>query len=139
MLEAKLKIEVERLAFLYPDGFVIRLHVLGDFYSAAYVGLWAQLLDQNPALRVFGYTARSPFDDPIGMALDRLSVSRWDRFAIRFSMAWRNERSAPTLWRRGRVPPKIGIVCPAQTGASDCCATCALCWQTKANIFFQVH
>lgn len=139
MLEAALPIEIERLAWLHPDGFVIRLHVLGDFYSVEYVRMWERLLDQLPALRCFGYTARSPYDDPIGTEIDRLSSTRWDRFAIRFSNAWRDDRSAATLWRRGRVPPKIGIVCPAQTGTSDCCATCALCWQTRKNIFFEAH
>ena len=31
------------------------------------------------------------------------------------------------------------IVCPAQTGKTQCCATCALCWTTKKNIAFLRH
>jgi len=38
-LEAKIKAEVEYLAKIYPHGFVIRLHILGDFYSQAYVDM----------------------------------------------------------------------------------------------------
>jgi hypothetical protein len=36
---------VKRLGVEHPHGFVVRLHVLGDFYSVAYVDLWAALLD----------------------------------------------------------------------------------------------
>lgn len=138
-LEARLAIEVAALARRYPRGFVVRLHVLGDFYSVAYVRLWARLLDQHPPLRVFGYTARDPVGDPIGVHLDALSRERWGRFAIRFSMSWRAERSAVTLRERGRVPAQIGIMCPAQDRDAVCCASCALCWGTARNIFFQIH
>ena len=31
------------------------------------------------------------------------------------------------------------ILCPAQTGATDCCATCALCWQSLRSIAFRPH
>ncbi len=31
------------------------------------------------------------------------------------------------------------IPCPAQTGATDCCATCALCWQSDRSIAFKRH
>ena len=124
---------------MHPEGFVVRLHVLGDFYSVEYVDLWARLLDAHPALRVFGYTARDPFADPIGIRLDTLSRTRWDRFAIRFSNRWLPERSALTLWKPGGVPAQAGVICPAQTGKTDCCGTCALCWQTTKTIFFQVH
>ena len=41
----------------HPDGFVVRLHVLGDFYSVDYVKVWERWLDEFPALHVFGYTA----------------------------------------------------------------------------------
>ena len=31
------------------------------------------------------------------------------------------------------------ILCPAQTGATDCCATCALCWASTRTIAFRRH
>lgn len=31
------------------------------------------------------------------------------------------------------------ILCPAQTGATDCCATCVLCWQSERSIAFRPH
>ena len=57
-LEARLEREIEVLDVRHGGGFVVRLHVLGDFYSVEYVGLWRRLLRQYPTLRVFGYTAR---------------------------------------------------------------------------------
>lgn len=138
-LEAKLVEEVAILAREHPSGFVVRLHVLGDFYSVEYVVLWAALIDRHRALHVFGYTARDPERDPIGSQLDAISHARWHRFAVRFSNTWRAQRSSLTLWRPGRIPPNVGIVCPAQTGGTDCCGTCALCWSTRKNIFFQLH
>lgn len=138
-LEWKLVDEVGALARMHRRGFVVRLHVLGDFYSAGYVRLWERLLDTHPALHVFGYTARDPVGDSIGRQLEHMSRRRWDRFAMRFSASWRSERSAVTLWKPGPVPPSAGVICPAQTGASDCCGTCALCWQTTKNIFFLLH
>lgn len=138
-LEARLADEVAQLAREHPGGFVVRLHVLGDFYSVAYVELWARLLDRHPGLHIFGYTARDPFGDPIGRRLEALSRTRWDRFAMRFSNRWMAERSALTLFQPGGVPARQGIVCPAQTGRAACCATCALCWGSRRNIFFMVH
>jgi hypothetical protein len=138
-LEAYIKNDIAALARQHPRGFVVRLHVLGDFYSVEYVRLWAGLIDAHPALRVFGYTARDPVGDPIGVHLDTLSRTRWDRFALRFSNRWMADRSALTLFKPGGVPAAQGVICPAQTGRTDCCGTCALCWQATKNIFFQVH
>src|SRR5947207_280719 len=68
-LESRLAAEVEVLDVQHVHGFVVRLHVLGDFYSPAYVELWAALLRQYSTLRVFGYTRRHDKDDPITAAL----------------------------------------------------------------------
>ena len=40
----------------HPNGFAVRLHNLGDFYSLQYVALWRRLLARHPALHVWGYT-----------------------------------------------------------------------------------
>ena len=55
---AVLAAEVITVSRLHPAGFVVRLHVLGDFYSARYVLAWAHLLEMLPNLHVYGYTAR---------------------------------------------------------------------------------
>lgn len=143
-LESKLVAEVSVLARKHPRGFVVRLHVLGDFYSTAYVQLWARLLDRYSALNVFGYTAWLP-GTAIGDELRDLITHHWDRFAVRFSIRVKTRMLDPVAHTYRVAPDETprqvdgAIVCPAQTGQTECCATCALCWATKKPIVFLVH
>lgn len=133
-LEVALIGELAALQRKHPAGFMVRLHVLGDFYSTEYVALWAAAIEACPALHVFGFTARLPGTE-IGDALWQLAGNHWARFAVRFS-GMRGETMASQL-----VPDEdpMAILCPAQTGATDCCATCALCWQSDRSIAFRRH
>jgi hypothetical protein len=127
--------ELDALNRKHPHGFLVRLHILGDFYSVGYVRLWARAIEAFPALHVFGFTARDPERDPIGRALHAIAFSAWDRFAIRFSGA-----EGPVMASRiVDGPDAEAITCPAQLGRTDCCATCALCWQTDRSIAFLKH
>lgn len=132
-LETALWRELEALQVLHPGGFMVRLHVLGDFYSAEYVDLWERALSAFPALHVFGFTAR--LEGAIHERLWQLAGDQWERFAVRFS-GLRGPSMASQL--RPDEDPEA-IVCPAQTGATDCCATCALCWHSTKSIAFERH
>jgi len=137
-----LRAELTDLQDEHPNGFVVRLHVLGDFYSVEYVDAWASFLDAFPALHVFGYTAW-PRGSEIGAAVKRLTDKRWDRFAMRFSDAVSKPQGTTTIWRvpeADNIPE--GLVCPAQTGKTDCCGTCGICWSETARdktIVFVAH
>jgi hypothetical protein len=134
-LEDALAFELEELQDRHPDGFMVRLHVLGDFYSAGYVEFWKQRLRLLPALHVFGFTAHDPLNSRIGAALLDLVTNQWDRFALRFSGL-----DGPMLGSQLMPDQHAGAIqCPAQTDATDCCATCALCWQSKRSIAFARH
>jgi hypothetical protein len=138
-LEWALGSELRALQREHPLGFVVRTHVLGDFYSVAYVRRWLSWLRRIPALRVFGYTAW-PASGPIGALLRAASDRHWDRFAIRTSNGPHPERATRTLYQHPDGPVAgDAVVCPAQTGATACCATCGLCWQTRRNIAFLAH
>jgi len=133
-LETALWAELSALQADHPRGFMVRLHVLGDFYSEAYVRMWSDALAAFPALHVFGFTARLP-GTPIGDALQALWSTRWDRFAVRVS-------GMAGALKAAQVIPNTdagAITCPAQTEATDCCATCALCWQSDRTIAFARH
>jgi hypothetical protein len=134
-LEAALLVELAALQRQHPSGFMVRLHVLGDFYSEAYVQLWADALDAFPALHVFGFTARRA-GTPVGDMLAKLSDVAWDRFAIRLSGSSSPHKASILLGDEGS---DAAIPCPAQTDATDCCATCALCWSTTRSIAFARH
>ena len=138
-LEQSLWGELENMQEDYPGGFLVRLHVLGDFYSVDYVEMWGRALAAFPALHIFGYTARLP-GTPIGDAIERLAEGDWGRFAIRFSGRDAPLKSAVLGDHRADSHPAGGaIICPAQTEKTDCCATCALCWQSDRSIMFLRH
>jgi hypothetical protein len=119
----------------WRTGFVIRLHVLGDFFSAEYVEFWRRCLKTFPGLRVFGYTAR--WHDEIGMCLAAVIRENWDRFAVRSSGA---KMDVPASRVVDRVEDRgDGIICPVQTERAACCATCGLCWHSKRDIVFLRH
>ena len=134
-LEGLLDQELEGLQKVYPEGFVVRLHQLGDFYSVDYVRRWAEWLDRFPALHVFGYTAW-PLTSEIGGKLRILAAKRWDRFAIRTSAPESlGGMDAVTAWKmpEGDHTEEGAIVCPAQTGKTSCCGSCGLCWADAAK------
>lgn len=135
----ELAIELEELQARHPAGFVVRLHVLGDFYSIGYVDQWERWLDQFPALHVFGYTARDPERSPIGLKVIGLAFRRWDRFAVRLSSETPGPGRAVTVF--DPKPPRVAgvITCPAETEhpdgtrATKGCNTCGLCWRDAAR------
>lgn len=142
-LEARLEVELAGLQRRHRRGFVVRLHILGDFYSVAYVERWQRWLDRFPALRVFGYTAW-PATTPIRAAIAAAAAARWERFAIRFSTDPHTEAPGPravTVVTTETRPKQVGgyIVCPSQTGRAAACGSCALCWATTRPIAFLLH
>ena len=66
------------------DGFVVRIHVLGDFYDEEYVRWWKEQLTLYPNLRVWGYTAYWK-DSEIGKAVAEVRLAYPDRFRVRWS------------------------------------------------------
>lgn len=130
-LEKKLTDELHWLAVRHTS-FVVRLHILGDFYSMGYVALWNDALMRHGGLNIFGYTARTS-SEPIGIAVDAVRRFHGERFSIR-----RSGVEAKTI--AGPLLKPEGIICPAQTGQSLCCGTCALCWSApKKTILFMAH
>lgn len=136
-LEQKVWSELRQLQEKNPRGFVVRLHILGDFYSPAYVDFWGLALDVFPALRIFGYTHRQPHTQ-IGQRLAAVRQSHPERFAIRTSDAAEGFRTI-TIENKSDAAP--AILCPAQVAGttSRTCGTCALCWSTEKPIAFLKH
>lgn len=119
----------------HPHGFLVRLHILGDFYSVDYAELWAEALEAYPALHVFGYTAHSP-DSEIGTVVRELLGYRGDRFHVRFS-GWNGPTDGSVVV--DSATDTDHVVCPAQTGKTGCCATCAFCWHSDRTVAFLRH
>ena len=119
----------------HPQGFLVRLHILGDFYSVDYAELWAEALEAYPCLPVFGYTARDP-ESEIGQVVCQLIGVHPDRFHVRFS-GWAGATNGYVVVESAEEAEHV--ICPAQTGKTDCCATCALCWHSDRTIAFLRH
>ena len=86
-LEEAIRRDVAELTTKHPAGIAVRLHVLGDFHSPAYVRLWAELMRKHVTLRVFGFSRRWDDGDPIAEALRELLQEQPERFRIRLSNA----------------------------------------------------
>ncbi|MDR3436387.1 hypothetical protein [Telmatospirillum sp.] len=129
-LEDRLDTELAVLQLFHPRGFVVRLHVLGDFYSAEYVERWAEWLDRFPALHAYGYSAWLP-DTAIGEALAEIHS---DRFVVRTSGI---DTKTVTDWSPD--DRASGIRCPVQMDKAVSCGSCALCWSTDKVVIFKVH
>lgn len=138
-LEKAIPIELAKLSNKYPKGFVIRLHVLGDFYSPEYVKLWQDMLISYPKMRLYGYSARkSP--DPIYKELWLLNIRFSERVKIRFSHSKAYDSLEPfTIYAGDDKSEFDSITCPEQTGKTESCSTCGLCWGINKSIKFVSH
>lgn len=134
--------DVSTLAERYPAGYVVRLHVLGDFPSVSYVRHWRALVRTVAALRVFGYTHRRP-SDPIGRAVVSLVRAYPGRVAILQSdpvAAGRGPLPFAYTLARGVTDAVPGsVICPQQTGRTASCMTCGLCLNGRTSISFIRH
>jgi len=138
-LEQAIPVELTKLAKKHPGGFVVRLHILGDFYSAKYVKLWGSMMARIPQLCVYGYTRREK-DSAEGIHLRMIEDLHPGRWRIRWSErpGEMGTKVTDDVTARGKTPE--GIVCPAQTeGDEVCCGNCSLCWSQSAPIIFINH
>jgi|TARA_R110000823_G_scaffold197542_1_gene328703 hypothetical protein len=132
-LTSKINLELDILDKKYPAGYVIRLHILGDFYSVGYVNFWKRQLANRPGLRIYGYTRHHP-TKTIGKAVLSVRQAFPDTFKIRFSNLPSDNLSASS-----EHVSKRGIVCPVQLDKTPNCGACGLCWVAKKPIIFLDH
>ncbi|MGE5510304.1 MAG: hypothetical protein ACM31O_03520 [Bacteroidota bacterium] len=141
-LEMRIARDIADLARKHDGGFVVRLHVLGDFYSLRYVGLWLTLMARHRELHIFGYSARLPQSEDketraIGAAITALNTRFPDRACIRFSQPAADANLQPggaiVVNSVEEARSLRAIACPAETDDTACCATCGLCWSPQAR------
>jgi hypothetical protein len=133
--EGALRTNLEQLATVHKQGFVVRLHVLGDFYSSEYVRFWMAMMLAIPGLRVFGYTHHRHNTD-IGKLISNLNVTFPDRWRVRFSDDLNVEFRSQVV---ASPQQATGVVCPEQLGKAASCGNCAYCWHSEKPVFFVEH
>lgn len=137
-LEDKIWSEIHVLAVKHKRGFVVRLHVLGDFYSVDYVRIWSALLESYPELHIFGFTAWQP-ETAIGAAVQNvLNTGHGDQCWIRFSGVSEGLRSV-VVYGEESLMESGAILCPAEAGKTSCCGSCGLCWTMTKPVAFMAH
>lgn len=127
--ELRLMGELRAKAAEHRRGFAVRLHILGDFYRAAYVEAWRRMLAELPLLHVFGYSRREPggYDGEVFDMLELVKAEFPTRFRVRFSRP-EPVPDGTVVLQRAADASKGTIVCPAQVEATATCGTCGLCW-----------
>jgi len=128
--------EIVTLLAKHKHGIVVRLHVLGDFYSVEYVNFWAEMLEKYPKLCVFGYTGREP-QSYIGKAINEMNKS--ERCVIRQSRNFSYEAGSNWSYAAEESFEGSSFDCPEQTGKVKDCASCGLCWTTLRTVRFLTH
>jgi hypothetical protein len=123
----QLERELLAKALTYRWGFVIRVHVIGDYYSKEYAEFWVKLHDSIPQLHIFGFTHHLR-DGDIGQVIEAANGS--PRHWVRFSD------------QGGDMSANVdgeGVQCPQQTGKTQSCLTCGVCWGTTKPVSFIKH
>ena len=123
---------------------LIRLHVLGDFFSVPYVMFWDMILNDFPNIAIYGYTAnniKSKYakSRKIASTISMLRAIYKERFAIRFSNDLESNFSANSFDITKPIKGK-SILCPVQENKTSNCGTCGLCWSSNdKQIIFKTH
>lgn len=129
--------ELATLDYTYPYGYVIRPHILGDFFDESYVRWWGMQVLNRSALHGWGFTHHRR-DSHLGRLINELI--NCERFNIRFSDDPVVENSTAVVEDINHEAAKNEIICPEQLGKTPSCANCSLCWeQQDKRIIFLRH
>jgi hypothetical protein len=135
---SRLDAHLGQLNHKHPEGFVVRLHVLGDFYDGIYIAQWQIWLALYENLNVFGYTHHT-VDSQLGSMIKTVNKMHPDKFRVRFSDDMSTQFSAHVTTSEDINTVTNSIVCPEQKGQTDSCATCGYCWSSNNPIVFIEH
>lgn len=142
-LMARVEQEIADLCGLH-EMVLIRLHVLGDFWSVEYVDLWARLLDRFDGLHVFGFTAHKQGDE-IGDIIAAIRNLHPRRFWIRHSDMTGPWGSFTVDFPTQQKTIGDAVVCPEQRDGMSGerkgthCGNCAVCWSSPVPVAFVTH
>ena len=121
---------------------LIRLHILGDFFSVKYVKFWRKMLNTFDNIALYGYTAnniKSIYSDSRAIAKEIIKLNKNDNCHIRFSNDL-NAAFSANSYDIVKPVKGVSILCPVQENKTANCGTCGLCWnQKEQQIIFKTH
>ena len=141
-LEKTIELQLKHLLMWNKDGIVVRLHVLGDFYSYGYIAFWNSMLLKYPKLAIFGYTALDEGTQEADYIM-RLNELFPARCLLRFSRS-KEYNDSPEDTPYAFYAAEEGFkgksfTCPEQLGVVKSCANCGLCWSITKTVKFLTH
>jgi hypothetical protein len=141
-LEAAVADELGVLCSMF-EKVLVRLHILGDFYSVEYVGLWYQMLKRHPNLFLFGFTAHTGYSKT-GKAIAAMRDAYPNRVFMRQSGSSGPWGSFTIDFPTEKTRFGDAVVCPEQRDAMNGkqgmhCGSCGLCWAGSTPIVFCEH
>lgn len=142
-LMARLETEIADLCGRF-ERILLRLHVLGDFWSLEYVDFWERMLGQYPGLFIFGFTAHAP-NTEIGQRIARVRQWHGSRFWMRHSDKTGQWGSFTLDFPTQQKTIGDAVVCPEQRDGMSGerkgvhCGNCGVCWSSSVPIAFVTH
>ena len=138
-LEYSIWLDLKELERKHPEGFAIRLHILGDFYSRGYVNFWRKKLHEFQNMVIYGYTHRKAGTE-IGDAVAKMSKDFGTRVSILRSDGLADDDLPLAITvKSGDTPDPNIVVCPEQTGKTRSCLDCGLCFNGRTSVQFLEH
>ena len=140
----RLDVELDIAAARHRQGFLVRLHTLGDFGKDAaealpYIAFWRGKMAEIPGLHVFGFTAHGR-DSAAGAAVMGLNRDFPDRCRIRFSGSASDDGFGAMVIES--EADSRHVVCPwemARAKKPANCGACGLCWSMDRTVEFMEH
>jgi hypothetical protein len=140
--ETLLKLDMSRL----KSGSVVRIHVSGDFFSAAYVRVWQRTMMTRPDVRFYAYTRswRIPhiWEELAGIEAKTPNFRLWLSTDLESGPIPQGYREASML-AKGLETRAGFVTCPEQTGKLPSCTACTLCYhdnvKPNARLAFVEH
>ena len=150
----RMNVELNIMDVLHIHGYVIRLHVLGDFFSKEYIVFWLLQLLNRKALRIWGYT-HNKRDTELGKMIAELNETgkAFIRYSDDHCTSFNTRVKRDPVWsahkkmnnkfkREGKSQvfpiqtsiPKYNnqMICPEQVHPNKYkCANCGACWNPK--------
>lgn len=135
-LMMRLTVELDKLDKKHKTGYSIRLHILGDFFSVAYVDFWREMLASRPLLHIYGYTHRQ---GEIKAAIDSVWREHYGRFNIMQSDGETGDDKPIALIETTDGAMALPL-CPVQAKKSSGCLDCGLCTLPMVKgVRFSIH
>jgi len=113
---------------------IIRIHVVGDFYSECYINQWINIAKEFPNKTFYAYT-RSWRVQSLLEPLNRLR--QLDNCFISASTDFTHPDLPDSSWRVVSINGD-GIPCPHDSNENINCLDCKLCFTGNNNISFKV-